>query len=108
MKVSQSDFESRITEVTPKEANLSSAARLGKARLEFANKYRDELEKFCNKVLWTVETKINFYQSDGKAKVGRKGGSADDPKHTLSSFKHGGGHDLGLLGCFWSWLTRLF
>ena len=39
----------------------------------------------------TDETKINLYQSDGKARVWRKKGSAHDPKHTSSSVKHGGG-----------------
>ena len=63
-----------------------------KARLEFAKKYRDEPQKFWDKVLWTDETKINFYQSDGKAKVWRKKGTAHDPKHTSSSVKHGGGN----------------
>ena len=33
---------------------------------------------------------MNLYQSDGKAKVWRKG-SVHDPKHTSSSVKHGGG-----------------
>ncbi|MCJ8748319.1 hypothetical protein PDJAM_G00163500 [Pangasius djambal] len=36
-------------------------------------------------------TKNNLYQSDGKAKVWRKKGSAHDPKHTSSWVKHGGG-----------------
>ena len=63
-----------------------------KARLEFAKKYRDEPQKFWNTFLWTDETKINLYQSDGKAKVWRKKGTAHDPKHTSSSVKHGGGN----------------
>lgn len=63
-----------------------------KARLKFAKKYRDEPQKFCNTILWTDETKINLYQSDGKAKVWRKKGTAYDPKHTSSSVKHGGGN----------------
>ncbi len=43
-------------------------------------------------ILWTDETKINLYQSDGKAKVWRKKGTASDPKHTSSSVKHDGGN----------------
>ena len=37
------------------------------------------------------KTKINLYQSDGKAKVWRKKGSAHNLKHTSSSVQHGGG-----------------
>ncbi len=34
---------------------------------------------------------MNLYLSDEKAKVWRKTGTANDPKHTASSVKHGGG-----------------
>lgn len=61
-----------------------------KARLEFARKYRDEWQKFWKKVLWADETKSNLYQSDGKAKMWRKKGSAYHPRHTTSSVKQGG------------------
>ena len=60
--------------------------------MKFAKKYRDEPQKFWNTILWSDETKINLYQSDGKAKVWRKKGTAYDPKHTSSSVKHGGGN----------------
>ncbi len=41
--------------------------------------------------LWTDETKMNLYLSDGKDKMWRKKGTANDPKHKASSVKHGGG-----------------
>ena len=34
---------------------------------------------------------MNIYQSDGKAKVWRKKGSAHDPEHKSAYVKHGGG-----------------
>ncbi len=34
---------------------------------------------------------MNLYLSDGKAKVWRKKGTANYPKHTALSVKHGGG-----------------
>ncbi len=37
------------------------------------------------------ETKINLYLSMRKQKCGEKNGTANDPKHTASSVKHGGG-----------------
>ena len=61
---------------------ISSTNR--KARLHLAKKYR------ATRVLWTDETKMNVYQSDGKAKEWRKKGSPHDQKHS-SSVKHGGG-----------------
>lgn len=43
-----------------------------KVRLQFAEKHLKEPQEFWKKVLWTDETKINMYQSDGKRKVWRK------------------------------------
>ncbi|MBN3312835.1 HHAT palmitoyltransferase, partial [Atractosteus spatula] len=40
---------------------------------------------FWDKALWTDETKINSYQSNRKAKVWRKIGTANDPKNTTSN-----------------------
>ena len=62
-----------------------------KARLEFAKKHLKEPVQFWNNILWTDETKINLYQNDGKRRVWRREGTAQDPKHTTSSVKHGGG-----------------
>uniref|UniRef100_A0A8C5Q3N9 Transposase n=1 Tax=Leptobrachium leishanense TaxID=445787 RepID=A0A8C5Q3N9_9ANUR len=62
-----------------------------KARLEFAKQYLTKPSQFWNKILWTDETKIKLYQSDGKRRVWRRKGTAHDPKHTTSSVKHGGG-----------------
>lgn len=95
VKVSQSTVRRRLREkeyrghTTRCKPLISKKNR--KARLDFAKKHRDQPQKFWNKVVWTDETKINLYQSDGKAKVWRKKGSAYDPKHTSSSVKHGGG-----------------
>ncbi len=62
-----------------------------KARLEFAKRHLKKPSQFWNNILWTDETKINLYQSDGKRRVWRRKGTAHDPKHTTSSVKHGGG-----------------
>ena len=62
-----------------------------KARLEFAKKHLKEPVKVWNNILWTDETKINLYQNDGKRRVWRREGTAQDPKHSTSSVKHGGG-----------------
>ncbi len=62
-----------------------------KARLEFAKRHLKKPSQFWNNILWTDETKINLYQSDGKRRVWRRKVTAHDPKHTTSSVKHGGG-----------------
>ncbi len=62
-----------------------------KARLELAKRHLKKPSQFWNNILWTDETKINLYQSDGKRRVWRRKGTAHDPKHTTSSVKHGGG-----------------
>ncbi len=66
-----------------------------KARLEFAKRHLKKPSQFWNNILWTDETKINLYQSDGKRRVWRRKGTAHDPKHTTSSVKHGGGSVMG-------------
>ncbi len=81
----------KITHATQQDANLWPAPKNRKAKLEFAKKHKGEPVEFLNCVLWTDETQINLYLTDGKAKVWRKKGTANDPKHTTSSVKHGGG-----------------
>lgn len=62
------------------------------ARLEFARNHIDKPLSFWEKVLWTDETKINMFQSDGKSTVWRPKNKANDPKYTTASVKHGGGN----------------
>ncbi len=70
----------KSTEATPEDANHSLARRIG-----------DEPQKFWDKVLWTDETKINLYQSDGKAKVWRKKDLLMIP-NIQAHLKHSGGN----------------
>ena len=67
------------------------SAKNRRMRLQFAQKYQNEPTAFWNRVLGTDETKINMFQSDGKAHVWRKRGKAEDPKNTTMSVKFGGG-----------------
>ena len=92
--VSHSTEQSCNTEAIPPDASHSFLVRIG--RLQFAKNYRDEPQKFWNKVLWTDENKIN---QSGNAKVWRKNTSTQDPKHTSSSVKHGG--EVSWLGLAW-------
>ncbi|XDV43857.1 hypothetical protein PO909_012255 [Leuciscus waleckii] len=70
-----------------------------KARLDFAKKHLKKPDQFWKSILWTDETKINLFQSDGKRRVWRRKGTAHDPKHTTSSVKHGDGSSVMAWAC---------
>ncbi len=58
-----------------------------KARLEFAKRHLKKPSQFWSNILWTDETKINLYQSDGKRRVWRRKGTAHDPKQSAKCFR---------------------
>ncbi len=89
--IKREDFTRVNTEGSPQDVNPLVSLKNRKARLEFAKRHLKKPSQFWNNILWTDETKINLYQSDGKRRVWRRKGTAHDPKHTTSSVKHGGG-----------------
>ncbi len=62
-----------------------------KAKIRVSKKAQRWDRRVLELCLWTDETKMNLYLSDGKAKMWRKKGTANNPKHTASSVKRGGG-----------------
>lgn len=70
-------------------------------RLAFARRYRDWSLREWKNVLWTDETKITLYGSDGKKYIRRPKNKEFDPKYTESTRKYGGG-SIMIWGCF-SW-----
>lgn len=76
---------------TPRKKPLISEKNR-KLRLEFAEMYKDKGLDFWKQVLFTDESKYNIFGSDGRAKVWRKANTALDPKHLVSTVKHGGGN----------------
>lgn len=50
-------------------------------------------------VLWSDETKVNLFGSDGKQYVRRPANAAFDPRYTLKTVKFGGGNIM-VWGCF--------
>ena len=50
-------------------------------------------------VLWSDETKINLFGSDGKQYVRRPKNKEFNPKYTIKTMKHGGGNIM-VWGCF--------
>ena len=60
-------------------------------QIRVTKKHLKKPEQFWKNILWTDETQIYLYQNDGKRRVWRREGTAQDPKHITSSVKHGGG-----------------
>ena len=66
-------------------------------RIAFAKKHL-KCENWKN-VLWSDETKINLFGSDGKQYVRRQKNIAYDHRYTIKTIKHGGGN-IKLFDCF--------
>lgn len=74
-------------------------ARNRKARLEFAQKYKNWTSQEWARVLWSDESKFNMFSSDGIRYIRRPPNKRDDPKYQVPTVKHGGGHVM-VWGCF--------
>ncbi|GAV01877.1 hypothetical protein RvY_12516 [Ramazzottius varieornatus] len=68
-------------------------------RLKFVMRYGKKPQTFWDNVLWSDETKINLFGSDGIVRVWRKPGEECAPSCTVPTVKHGGGR-LIFWGCF--------
>lgn len=82
--------------VARKKPLISEANR--KKRLTFAKEYVNKPPEFWESIIFSDETKINLFGSDGRAKVWRKKNAAFDIKNLCSTVRHGGGNVL-LWGC---------
>jgi transposase len=69
-----------------------------KLRLKFAKEYIVKPKKFWEKVIWSDETKINLFCSDGYTLVWRKKGEVYEDKCTVKTVKYNGGK-INLWGC---------
>lgn len=69
-----------------------------KARLSFAKTYGNWSEEMWRKVIWSDETKINRYCTDGRSWAWKRKGESLKPKHVKQTVKHGGG-SIMLWGC---------
>ncbi len=69
-----------------------------KARLEFARAHADKDEDYWDSILWSDETKINVFGTDGFKTVWHRKGEEYKEKCTVPTVKHGGGSVL-MWGC---------
>lgn len=73
-------------------------ARHRKARLEFAERHLDWTVEDWKKVVWSDETKINRFGSDGRDQVWIDKENRKDPRRVKQTVKFGGGN-LMMWGC---------
>ena len=69
-----------------------------KARKQFAEDKQTKDMDYWNHVLWSDETKINLFGSDGVNRVWRQPGEEYKDKCVLPTVKHGGGSVM-VWGC---------
>lgn len=70
-----------------------------KKRLAFARKYVLKPPSFWSSILWSDETKVNIFGSDGHQKVWRRPKEALKNSNLRPTVKHGGGSVM-VWGCF--------
>ena len=83
-----------------------------RARLEWAKKYKDWKEQEWRRVIWSDETKINLFVSDGKKWCWKRPGKTLEKRVIKQTVKHGGG-SIMVWGCmtaegvgFATWIKR--
>jgi len=72
-----------------------------KERLEFAKRYKDYTIDDWKRVIWSDETKINRFNSDGRSWCWKSDGESLQDHHVKQTVKYGGG-SLMIWGCM-SW-----
>lgn len=70
-----------------------------KRRKEFVKQYEKWSEEKWSKVIWSDESKINRYQSDGRHWTWKRDGESLQPRDVNQTVKHGGGN-IKVWGCF--------
>jgi len=74
------------------------SARHRKRRLEFALKYREWTVEDWKRIIWSDETKINKFGSDGRQWVWKQKGQGLIQREVQGTVKHGGGNIM-VWGC---------
>src|SRR5215470_6254457 len=97
MTIRRAFREGGLGSIEKKPKPMLSAKNI-KARLDFANLHRDWTVEDWKHVIWSDETKINRFCSDGRAWAWISDGQKLQPHHVKQTVKHGGG-SLMVWGC---------
>lgn len=81
-----------------KEAKPKLSPKNIKARLEFAKRHKHWTVEDWKCVIWSDETKINRFCSDGRSWCWIRDGESRQPRHVMQTAKHGGG-SIMIWGC---------
>ncbi len=82
--------------IVPKKASSKDDAK--ESRKQFSEDKQTKDMDYWNHVLWSDETKINLFGSDGVKRVWRQPGEEYKDKYVLPTVKHGGGSVM-VWGC---------
>ena len=85
-------------EAMEKEKRPKLSVKNIKARLKFAKRYKDWMIEDWKCVIWSDESKINRFCSDGCAWCWVCDGESRQPRHIKETVKHGGG-SIMIWGC---------
>jgi transposase len=97
MTVRRAFREGGLGSIEKKPKPMLSAKNI-KARLDFANLHKDWTVEDWKRIIWSDETKINRFCSDGRAWAWISDGQKLQPYHVKQTVKHGGG-SLMVWGC---------
>lgn len=89
--------EAGMTAAEKKKKPKLSQANI-KARLNFARKHKNWTVADWKRVIWSDETKINRYNSDGRAWFWKRDRESEQPRHVKETVKFGGG-SIMIWGC---------
>lgn len=81
-----------------KQAKPKLSSKNIKARLEFAKRHQHWTVDDWRHVIWSDETKINRFCSDGRSWCWIRDGESRQPRHVKQTVKHGGG-SIMIWGC---------
>jgi hypothetical protein len=81
-----------------KEAKPKISAKNIKERLNFARRHKDWTVEDWKRVIWSDETKINWFCLDGRSWCWVRDGESRQPRQVKETVKHGG-RSIMLWGC---------